>query len=141
MVNHPWEYRNDAPLHSTYIILQTRTFNHKIVSIGVISFLLIYFLRTPLHGLAFYSLNYPLYLFPHNSTMCLYISIKLMLLFILCILYYCSLEIIWCLKYFVDSTEPQKILTWEFLSHKLICETNFSFLREVMTLYRNVLQT
>ena len=47
------------PLHSSYMILQTRTFNRKIVSIGVLNsrffFLLIYFLRTPLHELVFYS--------------------------------------------------------------------------------------
>ena len=66
MVNHPWEYRVNTPLHSSYMILQTRTFNHKIVSIGVVFvfLILIYFLHTPLHGLAFYSFNYPLCLFP-----------------------------------------------------------------------------
>ena len=49
--------------------------------------LILYFLHTPLHELAFNSLNYPLCLFPHNSTMHLYILIKFMLLYILCILY------------------------------------------------------
>ena len=54
------------------MILQTRV---KIVSIGILNscfFLLIYFLRTPLHELAFYRLNYPLCLFSHNSTVRLY---------------------------------------------------------------------
>ena len=73
------------------MILQTRAFNRKIASIGILNspfFLLIYFLHTPLHELAFYRLNYPLCLFPHNSTIRLYTSTKFMLLFILCILYY-----------------------------------------------------
>ena len=65
MVNRPGEYRFDTPLHSSYVILQTRTFNCKIVSLGIIFFLLIlYFLCTPLHELAFYNLIYPLCLFP-----------------------------------------------------------------------------
>ena len=89
MVNHPWKYHLDTPLHSSYMILQTCAFNRKIFFNRRHFFLLIlYFLRIPLHELAFYSLNYPLCLFPHNSTMCLYISTKLMLLFTLCILYY-----------------------------------------------------
>ena len=43
------------------MILQTRTSHHKIVSIGVVFFLIIlpfYFLRTPLHGLAYYNLKF-----------------------------------------------------------------------------------
>ena len=39
MVNHPWEYCLDMHLHSSYMVLQTRTFNCKIISIGVILFL------------------------------------------------------------------------------------------------------
>ena len=76
MVNHPWEYlyyHLDMSPHFSYMILQTPIFYHKIFSIGVIFFLLIYFLCTPLHGLAFYSLNYSLCFFPHISTMPLYI--------------------------------------------------------------------
>ena len=64
MVNHPWQYHLNTSPHSPYMILQTRTFYHEITSIGVILFLLIYFLYTPLHGLAFYSFNYLLCLFP-----------------------------------------------------------------------------
>ena len=48
------------------MILQTRTSHHKIVSIasiGVRFFLiLLYFLRTPLHGLAYYNLKFQLML-------------------------------------------------------------------------------
>ena len=78
-MNHQLEYRLDTHLRSSYMILQTRAFNRKIVSIGVLNsrfflIILLYFLRTPLHELAFYRLNYPLCLFPHNSTMRLYIS-------------------------------------------------------------------
>ena len=51
------------------MILQTRTSHHKIVSIasiGIRFFLLIpfYFLRTPLHGLAYYNLKFNQCLFP-----------------------------------------------------------------------------
>ena len=41
------------------MILQTCTLNRKIISIGKV-FLLIYFLCTPFHELAFYCLNYAL---------------------------------------------------------------------------------
>ena len=37
MVNHPWEHRLDTPLQYSYTILQTRAFNCKIVSIGVLN--------------------------------------------------------------------------------------------------------
>ena len=49
------------------MILQTRTSHHKIVSIGVVFFLIIllfYFLRTPLHGLAYYTSSFSPCLFP-----------------------------------------------------------------------------
>ena len=54
------------PTLPMYMILQTRTFTANLFqTIGVIFLLiLIYFLHTPLHELAFYSLNYPFYLFP-----------------------------------------------------------------------------
>ena len=42
--------------------------------------------------------------------------------------------------YFVDGTEPQKFFSQTFISHELIYEMNFSFLREAMMLYRHVLQ-
>ena len=38
MVNHPWEYHLDTFPHSPYMILQTCTSHHKIVSIGVVFF-------------------------------------------------------------------------------------------------------
>ena len=67
-------------------------YNRKIVSIGVLNsrFFLIYFLRTPSHELAFYSLNYSLYLFPSltQPCACIFQPNYFMLLFILCILYY-----------------------------------------------------
>ena len=87
MVNHPRECHLDTPLHSSYMILQTRTFNRKIVSIGVD------FLHTPLHELAFYSFIIIQYAcFPYISTMLLYISTKFMLQFILCIPYLKNLQ-------------------------------------------------
>ena len=66
MINHPWECHLDMSPHSSYMILQICTFYHKIISIGVIFLLILlfYFLRTPLHELAFYSFTYPLCLFP-----------------------------------------------------------------------------
>ena len=77
MMNHPWEYHLDTPLHSSYMILQTCTFNRKIVSVGIV--FSNYYLCTPLHKLAFYSLNYLLSLFPHNLTVRLYtVTIYLM---------------------------------------------------------------
>ena len=51
--------------HSSYMILRTHIFKHKISSIGVVS-CLFYFLCIPLHGLALYSLSYPLCLFPSH---------------------------------------------------------------------------
>ena len=42
-------------------------------------------------------------------------------------------------KYFMDVTEPRKIFSLRFISHKSIYETKFSFLCEVLTLYRQVL--
>ena len=51
---------------------------------------------------------------------------KLLLYYFKLLMKYCSLEIIRCWKYFVDGTEPRKFLTWKFLSHELIYETNFS---------------
>ena len=96
MVNHPWEYHLDTSPHSSYLILQTQTSYRKIISIGIvfplILILIIYFLRPPLHGLAFCSFNYPLCLFFHISTMLLHISTKLLLLFILSILCLCTLK-------------------------------------------------
>ena len=36
MVKNPQEYNLDTSPHFSYMILQTRTFNHKVISIGVI---------------------------------------------------------------------------------------------------------
>ena len=66
---------------SNWHLLQQNYFNRRRVSLLI----LIYFLHTPLHGLAFYGFNYPLCLFP--SCFCIIILIKLVLLFNLCILY------------------------------------------------------
>ena len=45
--------------HSSYMILQTHTFYYKIISISIIcySYDSFYFLHTPLHGLAYYTLS------------------------------------------------------------------------------------
>ena len=52
MVNHPWQYHRDTSSHSSYMVLQTPIFNHKIISIGVLnSRFFLYFLRTPLQCL------------------------------------------------------------------------------------------
>ena len=62
MVNHPWEYYLDTFPHSLHMILQTRTSHCKIASIasiGIRFFLIPFcFLRTPLHGLAYYNLKF-----------------------------------------------------------------------------------
>ena len=52
MVNHPWGYHLDTSPHSSYMVLQTHIFNHKIISIGILnSRFFLYFLRTPLQWL------------------------------------------------------------------------------------------
>ena len=69
MVNHPWEYHLDTSPHSSCMVLQTYTFNHKIISVGI-GFSHSH--RTPLHWLACCTLNYSYYWFPlylsHFST-------------------------------------------------------------------------
>ena len=51
------ELHLDMPLHSSYMILQTRTFNHEIVSIGILNsrffVILIYFFAHPCMSLHF----------------------------------------------------------------------------------------
>ena len=55
MVNHPGKYHLDTFPHSSNSYLS----HHKIVSIGIVFFLILfYFLRTPLHGLAYYNLKF-----------------------------------------------------------------------------------
>ena len=66
--------------HCSYVALQTHIFCHKIISICVMFLLiLIYFLCTPLHEVAFYSLNYPICLFPSYIRMyvCTYIHVHI----------------------------------------------------------------
>ena len=36
MVNHPLEHHLHMSSHSSYMVLQTHTFNHKIISTGII---------------------------------------------------------------------------------------------------------
>ena len=80
MLNHPWEYHPDtSPTLPIWPFKLTCAFNCKIISIAVV-FLLIYFLRTLLHGFEFtvYIIHYAC--FPHISTIPLYISTKFLLL-------------------------------------------------------------
>ena len=85
MLDHPWEYHLESSPHSYYMVLQTNTCYHKMISIGVVfpsnsnSNLL------SLHTLAWacvLQFKLSIILVFLISIMCLYSSTKFMLLFI-----------------------------------------------------------
>ena len=86
MVNHPWEYRLDMSPHSSYMILQTRTFNYEIISIGVVFFQFI-FIALPCRDLHVTPYITVTTCFLYISVTSTQISIQLVLLFTLCMLY------------------------------------------------------
>ena len=69
----------------SWVVSDSQSFNKNILIRHL--FILIYFLHIPLHRLVFYSLDYPLCLFPSYLNHAINISMKFVLLFISCIVY------------------------------------------------------
>ena len=87
MMNHPWEYHLDTSPYSSYIwSFKLTPFTATIFQYASFFLLILNrFLHTPLHGLVFYSYNYPLCLFTSYFNHAFVYLTKLVLLFILCI--------------------------------------------------------
>ena len=82
MMNHPCEYHLDMSHHSSYMVLQTRIFYHKIISKRI-------FFAHPCMGLQLH-LKLSVYAcFLYISVTSQWISIQLVLQFTLCMYYKC----------------------------------------------------
>ena len=100
MVNHPWEYHLDTSPRSSYMILQTHTFYHKIISIGIVfSYNYLFSSHTLAWSCVLHLKLVTYYLFPLYL---IYFSTDFNMLY-WCFLYACStsttiFKLIWSLK-------------------------------------------